>query len=423
MYDELKKGSGKQQIATTMAFVRLLRDLMKDPEIGHRIVPIAPDEYRTFGMDSMFPSAKIYNPAGQTYESVDRKLLLAYKESTQGQLLHEGISEAGAMASATAAGSCVLDARRADDPGLHLLLDVRLPADRRLDLGDGRPAGARLPDRRHRRSYDADRRRPAARRRPLAADRADQPGRRALRPGVRLRDQPHRQVRPRADVRHVQTPTRTARTSSSTSRSTTRRINQPAEPEERRRRGPAQGRLPLPKALAATASGAHHGIRRRQCRGRSRPRRSWPTDYGVAADVWSVTSWNELARDAVEAEQWNLNHPGEYSRMPYITVEAHGHVSRHGRRQRLHARRARPDRPLGARSDGSPSVPTASASPTRARPPVVRSRSTPSRSSSRCCRRWPSAARCARDGTRGIHAVPHRRSDCGRRREQVGGDA
>ncbi len=105
MYAELKRGSGKQAIATTMALVRLLKDLMKDPEIGKRIVPIAPDEYRTFGMDSMFPTAKVYNPAGQTYESVDRKLLLAYKESAQGQMLHEGISEAGAMASATAAGS------------------------------------------------------------------------------------------------------------------------------------------------------------------------------------------------------------------------------------------------------------------------------------------------------------------------------
>ena len=88
-----------------MAFVRLLRDLMKDKEIGHRIVPIAPDEYRTFGMDSMFPTAKIYNPHGQPYESVDRKLLLSYKESEKGQMLHEGISEAGAMGSATAAGS------------------------------------------------------------------------------------------------------------------------------------------------------------------------------------------------------------------------------------------------------------------------------------------------------------------------------
>ena len=105
MYDELKQGSGKQKIATTMALVRLLKDLMKDEEIGQRIVPIAPDEYRTFGMDSMFSSAKIYNPAGQLYESVDRKLLLAWKESPQGQMLHEGISEAGCVASATAAGS------------------------------------------------------------------------------------------------------------------------------------------------------------------------------------------------------------------------------------------------------------------------------------------------------------------------------
>ncbi len=105
MYAELKQGSGKNKVATTMAVVRLLKDWMKDPEIGQRIVPIAPDEYRTFGMDSMFPSAKVYNPAGQQYESVDRKMLLSYKESAQGQMLHEGISEAGAMASATAAGS------------------------------------------------------------------------------------------------------------------------------------------------------------------------------------------------------------------------------------------------------------------------------------------------------------------------------
>src|SRR5690606_588086 len=105
IYAELKKGAGANQVATTMATVRLLRDWMKHPGIGDRIVPIAPDEYRTFGMDSMFPTAKVYNPAGQTYESVDRKLLLSYKESTSGQMLHEGISEAGAVASATAAGS------------------------------------------------------------------------------------------------------------------------------------------------------------------------------------------------------------------------------------------------------------------------------------------------------------------------------
>ncbi|MEO5873950.1 MAG: pyruvate dehydrogenase (acetyl-transferring), homodimeric type, partial [Streptosporangiaceae bacterium] len=105
VYTELQKGSGKQTVATTMAFVRLLKDLMKDKEIGHRFVPIIPDEARTFGMDAMFPTAKIYSPHGQTYEAADRKLMLSYKESEHGQILHEGISEAGSMASMIAAGT------------------------------------------------------------------------------------------------------------------------------------------------------------------------------------------------------------------------------------------------------------------------------------------------------------------------------
>src|SRR2546430_9242074 len=103
VYDELKHGSGKQSVATTMAFVRLLKDLMKDAEIGKLFVPIIPDEARTFGMDSLFPTAKIYSPHGQSYDAVDRNLLLSYKESEQGQILHEGISEAGAMGSVIAA--------------------------------------------------------------------------------------------------------------------------------------------------------------------------------------------------------------------------------------------------------------------------------------------------------------------------------
>ncbi len=102
VYDVLKRGSGKQEIATTMAFVRLVRDLVKDPEIGHRIVPIIPDEARTFGMDSFFPTLKIYNPHGQLYTAVDASLMLAYKESEAGQILHEGIDEAGSIATLTA---------------------------------------------------------------------------------------------------------------------------------------------------------------------------------------------------------------------------------------------------------------------------------------------------------------------------------
>jgi pyruvate dehydrogenase E1 component len=104
-YAEMRAGSGKQQVATTMATVRLFKDLMKDKQIGPRFVPIIPDEARTFGLDAIFPTAKIYSPHGQEYDAVDRELLLSYKESTTGQILHEGISEAGSTASLTAAAT------------------------------------------------------------------------------------------------------------------------------------------------------------------------------------------------------------------------------------------------------------------------------------------------------------------------------
>ncbi|MBV8967422.1 MAG: pyruvate dehydrogenase (acetyl-transferring), homodimeric type, partial [Mycobacteriaceae bacterium] len=104
-YKAIKKGSGHQEVATTMATVRVFKELLRDKEIGPRIVPIIPDEARTFGMDSWFPSLKIYNRNGQLYTSVDAEMMLAYKESEVGQILHEGINEAGSTASFTAAGT------------------------------------------------------------------------------------------------------------------------------------------------------------------------------------------------------------------------------------------------------------------------------------------------------------------------------
>ena len=104
-YKALKKGSGNQEVATTMATVRTFKELLRDKEIGPRIVPIIPDEARTFGMDSWFPNLKIYNRNGQLYTAVDAELMLAYKESEIGQILHEGINEAGSTASFTAVGT------------------------------------------------------------------------------------------------------------------------------------------------------------------------------------------------------------------------------------------------------------------------------------------------------------------------------
>jgi len=105
-FSEFDKGTPKgQEVSTTMAFVRLLRNLMKDEKIGDLIVPIVPDEARTFGMEALFTEFKIYNALGQTYTPVDSKLLLSYKEAENGQILEEGISEAGALSSFTAAGT------------------------------------------------------------------------------------------------------------------------------------------------------------------------------------------------------------------------------------------------------------------------------------------------------------------------------
>ena len=104
-FAQTKKGSGQQMAASTMAFVRLLKDLMREKGLGERIVPIIPDEARTFGIDAFFPTAKIYNPNGQNYLAVDREMFLSYKEATSGQLLHVGINEAGAAAGFTAAGT------------------------------------------------------------------------------------------------------------------------------------------------------------------------------------------------------------------------------------------------------------------------------------------------------------------------------
>src|SRR3954471_3871064 len=104
-FAEFPKGSGKAAASTTTAFTRLLRNLLRDPNVGKRVVPIIPDEARTFGMDPLFKEVGIFSQLGQRYEPVDAETLLPYREATDGQVLEEGITEAGSMASFTAAGT------------------------------------------------------------------------------------------------------------------------------------------------------------------------------------------------------------------------------------------------------------------------------------------------------------------------------
>ena len=321
-YDVLRRGSGKQEVATTMAFVRQLRELIKDPKIGPRFVPIIPDEARTFGMDSMFPTQKIYNPHGQLYTSVDAELMLAYRESEQGQILHEGINEAGLHRLVHRGRDLLRHARRAADPGVHLLLDVRLPAHRRRPVGGGRPDGPRVPARRHRRADHAGRRGAAAQRRALHAARRVQPRRGRLRPGLGLRDRPHRPGRTAPDVRRQ----RCARSE----RLLLPHHLQRALPSTGRTRGPRR------RGLAARAVPVRTGTstRARQpavqlaASGVALPwalraQEMLAQEWDVQADVWSATSWTELRREAVEIDRHNLLHPDAEPRLPHVTRALH----------------------------------------------------------------------------------------------------
>ena len=104
-FDTQLKSSGDREFSTTMAFVRILSTLLKDKKIGKRVVPIVPDESRTFGMEGMFRQYGIWNPKGQQYTPQDKDQLMFYKESVDGQILQEGINEPGAMADWIAAAT------------------------------------------------------------------------------------------------------------------------------------------------------------------------------------------------------------------------------------------------------------------------------------------------------------------------------
>ena len=330
VYDELKQGSGKNKIATTMAVVRLLKDWMKDPEIGQRIVPIAPDEYRTFGMDSMFPSAKVYNPGGQQYESVDRKLLLSYKESAQGQMLHEGISEAGAMASATAAGSAYTTHGEQMIPFyiFYSMFGFQRTGDSIWAMADQLARGFLIGATAGRTTLTGEGLQHADGHSPLLA---------ATNPAV-----VHYDPAFAYEVAHIMESgldrmygrprrTRTARTSSSTSPSTTSRSPSRRSPTTSTSRGSSRACTEVAKAEGDGPAGHADGLRCRlpvDRRGRSG---CWPRTGACSADLWSVTSWNELARNAIAAEEWNLLHPGETPRTAYVDDRLDG-AERPGRR-------------------------------------------------------------------------------------------
>ncbi len=323
VYSELKQGSGKQAVATTMALVRLLKDLVKDKEIGQRIVPIAPDEYRTFGMDSMFPTAKVYNPAGQTYESVDRKLLLAYKESAQGQLLHEGISEAGAVSSAIAAGSAYTTLGEHMIPFyiFYSMFGFQRTGDSIWAMADQLARGFLVGATAGRTTLTGEGLQHADGHSPLLA---------ATNPAV-----VHYDPAMAYEVSHIVQDGLRRMYGASEEHPEGENIIyyltvyneptvQPKEPENLDVEGLLRGIYHVAVPPEVTGDGGNPPRVQLLASGVGFPwvteaQRLLAEDWGVAADTWSVTSWNELARDGVAAEEWNLLHPSETPRVPYVT--------------------------------------------------------------------------------------------------------
>ena len=316
-FDDLKKGSGKQPVATTMAFVRLLKDLMKDKGIGQRIVPVIPDEARTFGIDAMFPSAKIYSPHGQRYEAVDRALLLSYKESQQGQILHEGITEAGSMASVIAAGTSYATHGEPMIPVyvFYSMFGFQRTGDQMWQMADQLGRGFLLGATAGRTTLNGEGLQHQDGHSLLLA--ATNPAVVAYDPAFAYEvafiteDGLHRMYGEQPeDVFYYLTVYNEP-------------YPQPAMPEieglregvlrgvYRYREGTGEG--PRAQVLASGVS-VRHALQAQEL---------LRDDWGVVADVWSVTSWNELRRDAVACEEHALLHP-EQARTPYVTSALEG---------------------------------------------------------------------------------------------------
>lgn len=318
-YEVAKKGSGKQEVATTMAFARLLKDLLRDPEIGQRIVPIIPDEARTFGMDAYFPTAKIYNPNGQHYTSVDRELLLAYKESPQGQIVHVGINEAGAFAAFTAIGTSYSTHGQPLIPVyvFYSMFGFQRTGDAMWAAGDQMARGFIIGATAGRTTLTGEGLQHADGHSPLLA--STNPAVVAYDPAYGYEighivraglERMYGGQHPDPNVMYYLTVYNEP-------------IVQPAEPEGLDVEGLLRG---IYKLKDATIRGPKAQI---LASGVSVPwaleaQELLAKDWGVAADVWSVTSWSELRRDGIAADEHNFLNPTQQPHVPYVWQKLSG---------------------------------------------------------------------------------------------------
>ncbi|HVN77081.1 MAG TPA: pyruvate dehydrogenase (acetyl-transferring), homodimeric type [Thermoanaerobaculaceae bacterium] len=317
VYEEFYEGTpSKREVSTTMAFVQLLRKLVRTPGLGPRIVPIVPDEARTFGMESLFKDLGIYAAKGQLYEPVDHNMILRYQEARDGQILEEGITEAGALASFTAAGTSHSTHGLAMVPfyTFYSMFGYQRVGDLVWALGDARGRGFLLGATAGRTTLQGE---------GLQHDDGHSHVLFSVIPCVRAYDPAfayelaviikhglRAMVDEDQDVFYYIT-------------LYNENYEMPAMPpgvED----GIVRGIYPLRRAEGGFAHRAQllgSGVAVREA---LRAAAILAERFGVGADVWSVTSYQQLRADALASERWNRLHPAEPARVPYVTAQLGG---------------------------------------------------------------------------------------------------
>jgi pyruvate dehydrogenase E1 component len=317
LYKEFLGGTREgQEVSTTMAFARLLTKLIKDKTVGGRIVPIIPDEARTFGLDPLFAQIGIYSSQGQLYEPVDKELLLYYKESKNGQLLEEGITEAGSLASFTCAGTAHATHGESMIPFyiFYSMFGFQRVGDLIWAHGDARGRGFLMGATFGRTTLNGEGLQHEDGHSHILASTV--PNCRAYDPAfayeiaVIVEDGINRMWRKYEPIFYYIT----------IQNETYRMPPMPEGAEEGILAGiyrfrPASERRSHRAQLFGSGSILMQVLRAQEI---------LQERYDVAADVWSVTSYPELRREALSCERWNRLHPEEEPRVPFVTAALAG---------------------------------------------------------------------------------------------------
>jgi pyruvate dehydrogenase E1 component len=313
------EGTGEREVSTTMSFVRVLAALLRDKQIGKNIVPIVPDESRTFGMEGMFRQVGIYSPVGQLYQPQDSEQLMFYKEDKHGQILEEGITEAGSISSFIAAGTSYSAHGVPMIPFYiyYSMFGYQRVGDLVWAAADSRTRGFMLGGTAGRTTLNGE---------GLQHEDGHShvlfsvvPNCRAYDPAfgyevaVIIQDGLRRMVAEHEDVFYYLT-------------LMNENYHHPAMPK-----GAEDGILRGMYLLRKGSVGKRKKVPKVQLLGSGTilnevlaAAELLESDFGVAADVWSVTSFTELRRDGIAAERWNMLHPVQEARRAYVTEQLDG---------------------------------------------------------------------------------------------------